>query len=385
VLAKIGSYPQKIADLAGHYSKSEMWNETNAAKAGTIRPGTAFSTDPKEWILSGPHIFVANPYSQTPRAYCGMGLHYDSPDLTELPENYLPRGNFFPACDPDTYHGRIPRVPWDSKNPVTDFYRVINRRRLDESTERTLLSAIIPPGPAHIDACFSLILQSTDAMIRVAGACASVPLDFFVKATGKSDLRDDLARRLPLLASLPELAVRTLRLNCLTRFYRVLWEESWMSNFKADQWTKDDPRLSTESFRKLSPEWSLQTPVRTDYERRQALVEIDVLVAMELGITLAELCTIYRIQFSVLRQYERNTYFDRNGRIVYLDGEKAYGLSAPEWKRKCHLDRIERTVTDATLLGDPRERTIVYEAPFDQCDREEDYKTAWAEFERRRA
>ena len=46
---------------------------------------------------------------------------------------------------------------------------------------------------------------------------------------------------------------------------------------------------------------------------------------------------------------------------------------------------IERTVTDDTLPGGPRERTIVYEAPFDQCDREEDYRTAWTEFARRQA
>ena len=33
--------------------------------------------------------------------------------------------------------------------------------------------------------------------------------------------------------------------------------------------------------------------------------------------------------------------------------------------------------------GGPRERTITYEAPFDQCDREQDYATVWKEFERR--
>jgi hypothetical protein len=125
-------------------------------------------------------------------------------------------------------------------------------------------------------------------------------------------------------------------------------------------------------------------PLRTDYERRQALVEVDVLVAMELGLSVDELCTLCRIQFPVLRQYERNTWYDRNGRIVYLDGDQAYGLSTPEWKKKRHLDRITRTIQDDTLPGGPRERTIVYEAPFDQCNREEDYRTAWAEFERRR-
>ncbi len=44
---------------------------------------------------------------------------------------------------------------------------------------------------------------------------------------------------------------------------------------------------------------------------------------------------------------------------------------------------VERTIVDDTLPGGPRERTIVYKAPFDRCDREADYETAWAEFEKR--
>ncbi|MFH1758287.1 MAG: hypothetical protein ABH969_09590 [Pseudomonadota bacterium] len=41
------------------------------------------------------------------------------------------------------------------------------------------------------------------------------------------------------------------------------------------------------------------------------------------------------------------------------------------------------TITDDTLPGGPRERTITYTAPFDRCDREADYATAWAAFEKR--
>jgi hypothetical protein len=102
---------------------------------------------------------------------------------------------------------------------------------------------------------------------------------------------------------------------------------------------------------------------------------------MELGLTVNDLCSAYRIQFDLLNKYERGTYYDRHGRIVYLDGDQAFGLSTPEWNRNRHLDKIERIIKDDTLPGGPRERVIVYEAPF---DREEDYKIAWAEFEKRR-
>ena len=38
---------------------------------------------------------------------------------------------------------------------------------------------------------------------------------------------------------------------------------------------------------------------------------------MAFGLTLDELCTIYRVQFPVLNQNERDTWYDRNGRIVF--------------------------------------------------------------------
>jgi hypothetical protein len=44
---------------------------------------------------------------------------------------------------------------------------------------------------------------------------------------------------------------------------------------------------------------------------------------------------------------------------------------------------VERTIIDDTLPGGPRERTIVYKAPLNSCDREKDYETAWTEFEKR--
>lgn len=44
---------------------------------------------------------------------------------------------------------------------------------------------------------------------------------------------------------------------------------------------------------------------------------------------------------------------------------------------------VSKTFPDDTLPGGPHERTIVYHAPCDRCDREEDYATVWAHFEER--
>lgn len=40
-----------------------------------------------------------------------------------------------------------------------------------------------------------------------------------------------------------------------------------------------------------------------------------------------------------------------------------------------------RTIMDDTMPGGPVERTIEYVAPFDRCDREQDYEIAWKFFE----
>ena len=155
-----------------------------------------------------------------------------------------------------------------------------------------------------------------------------------------------------------------------------------------DAWAKDDPRLNADTaFADLSPEWTWDTPLRTRYARRQALVELDVLAAQALGLTLDELQTIYRVQFPVLRKYEQDTWYDRNGRIIFTNnrGLTGVGLSRPEWRKVKDqpTGTVEHTIEDDTQPGGPVERTIVYQAPFDRCDREADYAAVWGVFEGR--
>jgi hypothetical protein len=385
VLRRFAAYPRRLGSLEGDYKTTVMWDETGAVQNGTIKRDTQFPIDAHELVLSGPHFSPANPFAKTPRAVCTEKSHYDPLDLTELPLDYLPRTNYRPACERDAYLARTPVVPWGGERPVTDFYRMYSRRGLSQSAERTLLSALVPPEIAHIDGCFSIVFKNLSDMLCYGSGCFSLVFDFFVKSTGKSDFRGDLARQLPVIRPIASLHVRALVLNCLTERYAGLWRDCFAPGFVQDAWTKSDRRLCNSHFCDLTAEWRWSTPLRTDYSRRQALIEIDVLVARSLGMTLTELCTIYRIQFPVLQQYERNSYYDRNGRIIYLDGDSAYGYRTPDWKEIAGMTdgAVTRRVVDDTLPGGPRERIITYVAPFDRCDREADYATAWAEFDRR--
>ena len=70
----------------------------------------------------------------------------------------------------------------------------------------------------------------------------------------------------------------------------------------------------------------ITTFIRNYFARRQALVEIDVVAAMALGLTLDELIMMYKIQFPVLQQNEQDTWYDVNGQIVFTCSKGLTGV-----------------------------------------------------------
>jgi hypothetical protein len=385
VLRKFAAYPSRLSDITDDFVSLEMWHETNAQKDGTIRRKTEFPNKLRELILSGPHFFVGNPYNKTPREICELNSDYDVLALDWLPDEYQPRTNYVPACDKAEYYRRTAIVPWNSHLRVTNFFRLVARTMLSQSGERTLISSIQPREVGCIDNVFSVAFKKTSDLTRAAAAFSSVPLDFWVKTTGKGHFRGELAYQLPLLSPNKSLFARTLSLNCLTTHFADLWLECWDEAYRKETWLSDDPRLDPDFWRKLRPEWTRHCALRTDFARRWALVELDVLVARALGLTLEELQTIYRIQFPVMRQYEADTWYDQRGRIIFTNSKGLPGVGLPraEWNevRALQSGTVKRTVTDTTLPTGPVEREITWHAPFTKCDRETDYATVWRKLE----
>ncbi|WP_287909198.1 hypothetical protein [Acinetobacter sp.] len=413
VLEKFALQKVKLFNLNGGYTSLEFWHETNAQNEGIIERKTQFVNNIDDLILSGPHFYVANPLYKTPRAQCILNSDYSVLDLTVLPEDYKPRTNYIPSLKKSEFEQIISVAPWLHVNEVSsrkvhDYYRLVHRAMLSQTGERTLITALIPPKVTHMNGVRSYSFKDEKKLISHGALCISLPMDFLVKSTGKANLHQmldgfpflDLSENINITA-------RFLALNSLTKEYANIWKTFYKEEYKNIEWTISSKRLYSEYFKNLTADWQKNCAFQFDYERRQALLEIDVLVAMELGMTLQELLTIYRVQFPVMQQYERETYYDQSGRIVFTPSKGLVGVGLSRnagprdpsviieypcgkkeskplgWTEAQKLPdgtKIHRTILDDTQPGGPVERVITYISPWYLPNREEDYKQAWEVF-----
>lgn len=374
------------------WQQSAHWHETGAQKDGTIRRETAFH-QVGQIILQGPHIHVGNPLYKTPRATSVKKNDYDVIDLTVVPDDYLPRTNYIPAVKLEQYLDCVTRCRWDTKKGHADFYRVAFRRMINLNSERSLISTLISSGTAHVSTLESVAFSNEHNTLRFLAFSVSLAADFLVKTNGRSDIQSTDVARFPWVEPSPSAMHRALRLVCLTSAFADLWNRH-NSSLAALPWSSNDPRLRLEGPISGPAVWDRTAALRTEFARRMALVEIDVLLTQALGLTLSQLIEIYRVYFPVLQEYESGTWFDQNGRIVWtcskgLPGvgwldERGKSPSRAAWEKILAENPAELTCTaiDDTMPGGPRTVTRHFVGPFTRCDRVEDYKRAWAHFER---
>ena len=252
--------------------------------------------------------------------------------------------------------------------------------------ERALLSSLIPPGPTHVDAVHSLAMNSNRDTAIVAGLLGLPPNGLLVKAKRPNKSAHGLCRPLPGATRSSCMCIpnpsRTLRLNCLTLDYSPLWEELYDPGFLSDFWAS--PFQWRTPIGDVTPEWTTSTPLRMEYDRRAALVEIDALAAIMLGISADELCAIYRAEFGVLRKYEYRMFFDAQGRKIAKD-HQTHG-----WKQqKGDYELAEQWWREYEDSGEVRELPKPlrdrYRAPLVKPDREAEMTAAYNEFTARLA
>ena len=387
ILKTIKKVGNTLSDINSEFMIMEMWHETNSQKLGYINRKVHFSSNPYERIYSGPHIGVCNPLFKTSRRECKLNSDYDNIDLLNIEFGYSQRTNYVPGKLHDEYMNVVVDNEWSGK--VTNDYRIVARKMLNLGGERTFISAIIPPKTTHINGLLGFDFKNKDVLVLAEAMFSSIPFDYFVRTLNKSNLQPNVVAKLPYVSTKYDdaLRIRALMLNCLSSEYEELWEAEYKKEFNKDSWAKRDNRLDNKKFRMLQSQLSFDTGCRTDFARREMLIELDVLTAMALGMTLEQLKTIYTIQFPVLQSYEDDTWYDANGRIVFTNNRSmvGVGLSRSEFEsiKDKQTGTYSQIIIDDTIPDGPIERTIDYVAPFDKCDRVKDYEEIWNSFEER--
>ncbi|MGW5524845.1 Eco57I restriction-modification methylase domain-containing protein [Gordonia sp. NPDC003950] len=399
VLKEISTQAVRLSSIG--YKASSLWNEKTAKQSGFIKWMSEQQEVWDEVVLQGPHFTVATPIAQLPNVPCKSHRDWKRIDLESLPESVIPRTNYQRACDRDTYDAGIPK--WGDR-PATDFWRVAWRNMTQPGLERSLHAALVRPGVAHVHTVNSLTvctcattckqLSSPDGLsdVRttalVAGLWASLPYDYLVKVSGRPHVQTEVVDRFPAPVDHPaaqQLLLRTLRLNCLTRDYAELWDALYEREFTNDSWTAPFDSL-LDPLGVSTRKWTMKTPLRTDFERRAALVEIDALSALMLGLTAEHLALMFRAQFPVLRKYEYEMYFDWNGRKIAKD-HHAQGV---------HQQKDDYKLLQAWMNGEDSGDLLDRYTPFApdddhdepwfyKPDREAEMRAAYADFEQRLA
>ena len=412
-LEAFSSFATHVGDLSENVIVSEGLNETTSVDKGWMTRNVKYPVlDKMELIYSGPHFFVGNPLYKTPKSVCELNSDYDIIDVNQISDDFCPRTNYIPLIGLPEFRSIVQgfMLGQDSDGkPIYDdwtkYYHVGFRRMVGPTSERTLSGAILMKNCNHIGGVVSTTFKDYNKLIEFAGLTHSVVLDFYIKTLGVMDIHASRVYPFPLGISdkyKPALFSRTLLLNCLTTHYADLWQEMWDGAYKNETWSLRDKRLKP--FDQLHETWSWDIPLRNYFERRQALVEIDVISAMALGLSLQDLEMIYTIQFPVLQQNENDTWYDAEGKIVFTcsKGLTGVGLDRKQWEAmrgepntpnnpnnpNTPITSYKGSTATYVHTIDPSKSELyggqqqTFVAPYTRCDRIADYRRAWAHFEK---
>ncbi|WBB80416.1 class I SAM-dependent DNA methyltransferase [Micromonospora sp. WMMD882] len=326
-------------------------------------------------ILNGPNFSLATPFAkQDPQTG-----NFDQPvDLEELTENFLPSTKFRPPNDRENYERKLDNRPdgRGGRRSSIEFYRLFWREMTKAENERSLFVALFPPGPSHVHAVRSMAMGSDLQTALVAGFWSALPLDYLLRVTD----RDHMSRTEALVMPVPEenhplqsaLLLRTLRLNALTSGYGQLWNRLFRESWQHEEWALNWP--SPGRLGDVPRTWDPSVPIRSELMRRSALLEIDALVAVWLGMEVEPLLALYKSRYGTLAKYETAMYFDAAGRKIAAD--------RIAWGRRQRPDtfaELEKHLSDPAGCPAPKG----YAAPFYHADRESEYRLAHSIFSER--
>jgi type I restriction-modification system DNA methylase subunit len=307
-IEKIGSCDETLQVYFGKdgFIGSSMLHESGSQDDGLIESSNGRAKTASGCILSGPNIGPANPLLQETRQEYVSNKSYDSINLDNFGDQFLPRTLYKYKRKPTNTD-----VPSFGGIPYWNFYRIATRAMVNAANERTLFACILPPGVAHINGINSVAVSKLPQLAIASGLCASIVYDGIIKIQNKSNIfpADVVGLPLPKKTNFfHSIGRRSLCLNALTEEYADLWKG-------CETFSREDNLVTGEPISNFDKKWSRERPLRESKCRTQALLEIDVLTALSLDLTFDELRLLYEILFPVLSKYDRQSDFDRIGKM----------------------------------------------------------------------
>ncbi|PXX95929.1 hypothetical protein [Halomonas sp. LBP4] len=387
VLEKFSKFKLKLAD--GYLKSSVMFDETAMQKKGVLskdRKPTYESKVASEFVVSGPHYYVANPYHQNANTIYESNRSYHSLDLINLPKSPK-RRSLFRLGDKVGGMSNFQKEVL-ARGLGEDYigrYRYLNREMAKSGNERTLMPVIIPPGVIHLITSFGISFSDLRKLALYTAGNISIVHDFFIKVSGTGHCYGIFLERMPVYEgeAANSLISRCLRLICLSEDYAPLWNSVYDSSIP-EGWTVEDPCLNNaheKSWGDLGG-WDMYSPLRLCFSRRQALIEIDVLVALSLGVSIEALINAYSVQFPVMKAYEEADEYDSLGQRLPNTKRKDAGGKEVREARTDHDGTSPLTVSWDIDNG-YQTVTRTFYPPFRHVDRIEDYRTAYRVFAER--
>lgn len=375
ILDKISNYERKVSSVRNKITV--CFDETGAPKEGLIKDVRSHTCYPSmencEMIYNAPQFYVSNPVYQTPKEVSLKKGDFNIVDLEKISDEYIQRTKYLPLVGNyrslSTFNAFVigqDEHGNDIYDSLLDHYKVGFRKMVNLSGERSLICAVLPRRTAHIHGVISIEERDRNYTVDMAALCSSIVMDFYWKTIATQNITESRLATFPFGIKKKfksAMYSRTLMLNCLNKYYDDLWSGCWCESFRTDSWSLEDARLKP--FSELTPSWNHDTPLRNHFERRQALVEIDVLAAMSFGLSLEDLEFIYDIQFPVLRQNEDDTWYDQKGNVVYSVSlcKKGVGVDRATWntiRGEQLSDNIYQGATSSYIHTVPVEKSELY-------------------------
>src|SRR5699024_3182040 len=185
---EILSRATKVGSLDPQFSRG--WDESIDRAKGRFESRWGAPDSWKDVILQGPYFHVGNPFATERNESMGGNQDYSSHDLEVLPASAIPATEYKPLYE--TYRAKSGEqvestVSYDTaygwwqagtgtegdavrEVRVRDHYRVTWRAMAASTGERTLISAVVPPGAASVHTVFGIGLPSSSPAALIGTA-----------------------------------------------------------------------------------------------------------------------------------------------------------------------------------------------------------------------